>query len=93
MNKMAVLDSTNLGAYSHFTSIPDQFKQIRVDFSSFFVQGGWCAQVYLLSLPQTEVLPQEQSELRPETHYGLSWQQLAKVSLWQLAHLLKPWRK
>lgn len=46
--------------------------------------------MYLLSLPESEVLPQEQSELRQETHYGLSWQYPAKASLWQLAHLINP---
>lgn len=47
-------------------------------------------QPQLLSLPESEVLPQEQSELRQETHYGLSWQYPAKASLWQLAHLINP---
>lgn len=47
-------------------------------------------QAYLLSLPESEVLPKEQSELRQETHYALSWQYLAKASLWQLAHLINP---
>lgn len=46
--------------------------------------------MYLLSLPESEILPQEQSELRQETHYSLSWQYPAKASLWQLVHLINP---
>lgn len=46
--------------------------------------------MYLLSLPESEILPQEQSELRQETHYSLSWQYPAKASLWQPVHLINP---
>lgn len=68
------------------------FPPLLTNFSRYTLicRGGWRAQVYLLSLPESEVLPQEQSELRQETHYGLSWQYPAKASLWQLAHLINP---
>lgn len=46
--------------------------------------------MYLLSLPESEILPQEQSELRQETHYSLSRQYPAKASLWQPVHLINP---
>lgn len=46
--------------------------------------------MYLLSLPESEILPQEQSELCQETHYSLSWQYPANASLWQPVHLINP---
>lgn len=90
MNNLAVLDNTSLGPHPHFPPIADQFWQIHIDSCRKEKEGGWRAQVYLLSLPESEVLPQEQRKLRQETHYGFSWQYRASASRWQLAHLLNP---
>lgn len=81
MNNSVALGDTTRGPY---------FTDGHPDTPWFVNRGVWWAQVYLLSLPESEILPQQQRELRQETHYSLSRQYPAKASLWQLVHLLNP---
>lgn len=91
MNNLAALDDTNLGLDSLSCQMEKSHTHTHTDFNNKkrWEEVQW-AQVYLLSLPESEILPQEQRELRQETHYSLSWQYPANASLWQPVHLINP---